>query len=59
MVPVEVALGGILCAAGFLLITVRPKASPLLGRALIGVGALLIAAVLWQIAGKPTFRPDK
>jgi uncharacterized membrane protein len=56
---VGVGVGVALFIAGLLLITLRPKANPLLGRVLIGIGVLLIAVVLWQIANQPTFRPDR
>jgi hypothetical protein len=54
-----VAFGVVVAITGLLLITFRPKRSPLVGRVLIALGALVIVAVLYHIAGQPTFRPDR
>jgi uncharacterized membrane protein len=54
-VSYAVGLGVGLAIAGLLLITFRPRANPLFGRVLMGLGALIIAIVLWQTTQEPTF----
>jgi type II secretory pathway component PulM len=54
-----VALGAGLAVLGLLLITFRPRANPLLGRVLMGLGALILAVVLWQILQQPSFLRDR
>ena len=44
---------------GLFMITLRPKANPLIGRALIALAALAIAALLWHEWGQGTFQPDR
>lgn len=59
MTSLAAALGVILCLAGVMMLTLRPKANPLFGRILMALGALTIAAVLWHALGQSTFQRDR
>ena len=52
-------MGAVLCVAGILLLTLRPKANPLAGRLVMAAGALVLVVVFWHIVSQPTFRYDR